>query len=297
MAESLFSSAVAGTAMPVDLTWLDLVIRLLCTLIAGAIIGYDRGERAKPAGLRTTVLVCMAASIAMLQMNYLLPLAGRPTDSFVMNDPMRLPLGILTGVGFIGGGAILRRGSLIVGVTTAATLWYVTVVGLCFGGGQMLLGWLATAIGLFVLSGLRWFETIMAVEQHASLALTLDPGALSENEIRRRLEAAAITIRDIDLQSRAGVRTLTLSVSKLRRRSHRRGRIKPPERHRRSGVALSRLGDLPGGGFAQAGNRRLLGAAPGSLGIPFLRLDPKFFGTKGIPRRLRLGRDCPRPDT
>ncbi|MBO0715845.1 MAG: MgtC/SapB family protein, partial [Rhizobiales bacterium] len=159
--------------MPVDLTWPELVIRLLCTLIAGAIIGYDRGERAKPAGLRTTILVCMAAAVAMLQMNYLLPLAGRPTDSFVTNDLMRLPLGILTGVGFIGGGAILRRGSLIVGVTTAATLWYVTVVGLCFGGGQMLLGWLATAIGIFVLSGLRWFESIMSIEQQASLALTL----------------------------------------------------------------------------------------------------------------------------
>jgi putative Mg2+ transporter-C (MgtC) family protein len=81
-------------------------------------------EHAKAAGLRTTILVCMAASVAMLQMNYLLPLTGHASDSFVTNDLMRLPLGILTGVGFIGGGAILRRGSLIVGVTTAATLWY-----------------------------------------------------------------------------------------------------------------------------------------------------------------------------
>src|ERR1700745_3300013 len=127
MADSLFSSALIGTAMPVELTWADLVIRLVCTLIAGAIIGYDRGERSKAAGLRTTVLVCMAASVAMLQMNYLLPLAGRPTDSFVRNDLMRLPLGILTGVGFIGGGAILRRGSLILGVTTPAPLWEVPV--------------------------------------------------------------------------------------------------------------------------------------------------------------------------
>jgi putative Mg2+ transporter-C (MgtC) family protein len=85
---------------------------------------------------------------------------------------MRLPLGILTGVGFIGGGAILRRGSLVVGVTTAATLWYVTVVGLCFGGGQMLLGWLATAVGVLVLWGLRWVEGIMSFEQHALLAVT-----------------------------------------------------------------------------------------------------------------------------
>jgi putative Mg2+ transporter-C (MgtC) family protein len=175
----------------------------------------------------------MAASVAMLQMNYLLPLAGRPADSFVTNDLMRLPLGI---VGFIGGGAILRRGSLIVGVTTAATLWYVTVVGLCFGGGQMLLGWLATAIGVFVLSGMRWFENIMSVEQHASLALTLDPGGPSENEIRRQLEATAITVRGIDLHSRAGARTLTLSVTKLRRRSEAAIPTVVDELSRRSGV-------------------------------------------------------------
>jgi len=237
MADSIFSSAVIGTAMPVELTGPDLVIRLLCTLIAGAIIGYDRGERSKAAGLRTTVLVCMAGSIAMLQMNNLLPLAGRSPDSFVTNDLMRLPLGILTGVGFIGGGAILRRGSLIVGVTTAATLWYLTVIGLCFGGGQMLLGWLATGIGVFVLSGLRWFESIMSVEQPASLGLTLDPDGPSESEIRRQLEAAAITIRDINLRSRSGNRTLTLNVTKARRRFETEIPAVIDELSRRSGFA------------------------------------------------------------
>jgi MgtC family len=89
----------------------------------------------------------------MLQVNYLLTLSGRSSDSFVMNDLMRLPLGILTGVGFIGGGAILRRRDIAVGVTTAATLWFVTVMGLCFGGGQPApwldgdAGWLWRVVG------------------------------------------------------------------------------------------------------------------------------------------------------
>jgi putative Mg2+ transporter-C (MgtC) family protein len=95
--------------MPLHVTWADLVVRLVSTLIAGAVIGYNRGEHGEAAGLRTTLLVCLAAAIAMLQVNYLLPWAGRSSDSFVMNDLMRLPLGILTGVGFIGGGAILHR--------------------------------------------------------------------------------------------------------------------------------------------------------------------------------------------
>lgn len=108
--------------------------------------------------MRTTLLVCLAASVTMIQVNLLLPTAGRPPNSFVMNDLMRLPLGILTGVGFIGGGAILRRDDIVVGVTTAATLWLVTVIGLCLGGGQIALGIAATAIGLFALWCLQWVE-------------------------------------------------------------------------------------------------------------------------------------------
>src|SRR5215468_8735573 len=101
------------TEMPLHITWADIAVRLVSALIAAAILGYNRGEHGKAAGLRTTMLVCLAAALAMAMVNILLPLAGRSPDSFVTTDLMRLPLGILTGVGFIGGGAILRRGNLV----------------------------------------------------------------------------------------------------------------------------------------------------------------------------------------
>jgi putative Mg2+ transporter-C (MgtC) family protein len=126
--------------MPTHLQWTDVALRLTLTVLAGLWIGCDRSERGKAAGMRTTLLVCLAASVAMIQVNLLLPTAGRPSDSFVMNDLMRLPLGILTGIGFIGGGAILRRDNIVIGITTAATLWLVTVVGLCLGGGAIGIG-------------------------------------------------------------------------------------------------------------------------------------------------------------
>jgi putative Mg2+ transporter-C (MgtC) family protein len=90
----------------------------------------------------------------MIQTNLLLPVMGKTPGSFAVLDLMRLPLGILTGVGFIGGGAILKRGNIVMGVTTAATLWVSTVIGLCFGGGQLSLGLAGTGIAfvtLFVL--------------------------------------------------------------------------------------------------------------------------------------------------
>jgi putative Mg2+ transporter-C (MgtC) family protein len=214
--DSFLTSVFLGTSMPLAITGMDLITRLGCALIAGAIIGYNRGEHGKAAGLRTTILVCLAAAVAMLQMNYLLPLSGRSNDSFVMNDLMRLPLGILTGVGFIGGGAILRRGNIVVGITTAATLWFVTVVGLCFGGGQMLLGWAATALGCAVLWGLKWLENILAVHQYARLTISVDGSGPGEDEIRRRVTAEGIEIRDVSVAIEGQQRTYTLNVREFR---------------------------------------------------------------------------------
>jgi uncharacterized membrane protein YhiD involved in acid resistance len=124
---------VGPMTMPLYPSWSDIAARLLLTMIAGAIIGTNRGIRGQAAGLRTTILVALAASVAMVQANVLLSLEGKTNTSFAVMDLMRLPLGILTGVGFIGGGVILRRGDLVTGVTTAATLWATTVIGSASG--------------------------------------------------------------------------------------------------------------------------------------------------------------------
>ena len=157
--------------MSASLTWTDVALRLALSVLVGIVVGFNRSEHGKPAGMRTTLLVCLAASVAMIQVNLLLPTAGRSSNSFVMNDLMRLPLGILTGVGFIGGGAILRRDNITVGVTTAATLWLVTVIGLCIGGGQIVLGLAATGLCLFALWVLRWVENAFRQERRAQLSI------------------------------------------------------------------------------------------------------------------------------
>lgn len=176
--------------MPLTLTWHEITLRLALSIVAGGLIGLDRGEHGRPAGLRTTLLVCLAAAVAMIQTNLLLATSGKTPDSFVTFDVMRLPLGILTGMGFIGGGAILRRDNLVVGVTTAATLWFVTVIGLCFGGGQIWLGIAAFLLGILVLSGLRWFDHRMKHEHHGILSLTTEHGQPTEEEIRATVQKA-----------------------------------------------------------------------------------------------------------
>ncbi len=174
--------------------WQPIALRLFLTLVAGFLIGLNRGGHGEPAGLRTTMLVCLAASIAMMQANLLLGTAGRPPDSYVVFDLMRFPLGILTGVGFIGAGAIFRQDTLLRGVTTAATLWFVTVIGLCIGGGQIALGMVGTGIGLVVLWGLKAVELYVPEYKSAILVVVASLEGPGASEVRTRLEAAGFRI-------------------------------------------------------------------------------------------------------
>lgn len=208
-----------AATIPLHVALADVILRLFCAFIAGAIIGYNRGEQGKAVGLRTTLLVCLAAAVAMLQLNYLLSLAGRSPDSFVVNDLMRLPLGILTGVGFIGAGAILRRRNIAIGVTTAATLWYVTVVGLCFGGDQIILGWIATSLGCIVLWAMKLLENVMVTEHDAKLTLAVDDSGPAEHEIYAQLRRSGIEILAIDLAVGKNAREYAFRVRQLGRPS------------------------------------------------------------------------------
>jgi putative Mg2+ transporter-C (MgtC) family protein len=175
-------------------SWEPIALRLFLTVVAGFLIGFNRGEHGEPAGLRTTILVCLAASISMMQANLLLTTAGRPLDSYVIFDLMRFPLGILTGVGFIGAGAIFRQHELLRGVTTAATLWFVTVIGLCIGGGEIALGMVGTTIGLAVLWGLKLIEGRVPKERNAQLVVVTKAEGPMAADIRSRLQHAGFGI-------------------------------------------------------------------------------------------------------
>jgi len=182
------------------LPWTAIALRLVLTVLAGGLLGADRSRNGHPAGLRTVLLVTLAASVAMIQMDLLLPTAGRNLSSFAVMDVMRLPLGILTGVGFIGAGAIVRRGDMVLGITTAATLWFATVVGLCLGGGQIVLGCVSALIGYGVLAALRGLESIIERYQPATLILVTAEDGPTPDQLRARLEAARIRIRSLSVE-------------------------------------------------------------------------------------------------
>lgn len=160
--------------MPITPNWTDIALRLAATVIAGAFIGLDRERGGHPAGLRTTILVGLAACLSMIQANILLATSQSVNGSM---DILRFPLGILTGVGFIGGGAILRRGDIATGVTTAATLWLITAIGLCFGGGQIAVGFVVTVLAVLILSPLKRVDRWISGDQKGTVVIRLENGS------------------------------------------------------------------------------------------------------------------------
>jgi putative Mg2+ transporter-C (MgtC) family protein len=119
------------------MTIIDVLLRLGLSFVAGAVLGLERESHGRAAGLRTTTLACVAACLAMMLAHFFV----RDPMFRSMNwrpDPGRLAAGILTGIGFLGAGVIVREGTTVRGVTTAAVLWYVTILGLVFGSGHLL---------------------------------------------------------------------------------------------------------------------------------------------------------------
>ena len=121
----------------------EMILRLLLATALGAIIGYQRERSGKPAGLRTHTLICIGAALFTVASLY-----GFSTTA----DPARVAAGIVAGIGFLGAGAILRRGEGVVeGLTTAATIWVVAAIGLAAGAGLYLVAAVTTAIIMIVL--------------------------------------------------------------------------------------------------------------------------------------------------
>jgi putative Mg2+ transporter-C (MgtC) family protein len=166
-------------------------------------VGFDRGARGHAAGFRTTILVGLAASVAMIQANVLLSVSGKMPTSFAVMDVMRLPLGILTGVGFIGAGTIFKKGDLITGVTTAATLWLITVIGLCLGGGQLVLGLAATALAVITLWALQWVDRAIPREHRARLIIAGDSELRAIVELPRLIGGLGYHARFVEVERRS----------------------------------------------------------------------------------------------
>ena len=134
--------------------------RLLLAAILGGSIGLERELKAKPAGLRTTLLICVGAAM-FTELSLQIALLATGGGDALRADPARLAAQIIPGIGFIGAGAILHGRGRVTGLTTAATLWVVTAIGIAVGAGAYVEAIGTTVMVLFTLLLLTRFERII----------------------------------------------------------------------------------------------------------------------------------------
>lgn len=161
---------------------------LLAAVAAGGLIGFEREWRGRAAGFRTHILVCLASALlmeaAVMQGAWrFTPLPGAE----VVSDPARLAHGVLTGIGFLCAGVIFRSGFSIHGLTTAASLWVTSSIGLLFGAGLYGLGATGTVLTTVVLVGLRLVSERLPQTAVVDVRVTWARGAV---EVEGQVEAA-----------------------------------------------------------------------------------------------------------
>jgi putative Mg2+ transporter-C (MgtC) family protein len=191
----------------------ELVIRILVGTALGGVIGYERDIHGRPAGLRTHALVALASATFMVVSTHLAFYQGYRSGDFTEIDGSRIAASVVSGIGFIAGGAILRTGVSIQGLTTAAGLWLVAAIGLCAGGGMYVESVAATVIGVATLTILRRFED-KDDRIRRRLLLTLTDAALPTGALVTRLAELNLlpTVEGWNKEHAASLRQLTLAV-------------------------------------------------------------------------------------
>ncbi|WP_202922527.1 MgtC/SapB family protein [Sinimarinibacterium sp. NLF-5-8] len=183
----------------------DILMRLALSLVAGSMIGLERSYHARAAGFRTHVLVCTSTALLMLLTAYEGQwLRDIGEDVRIQMDPTRMAQGIMTGIGFLGAGTIMKEGLSVRGLTTAASIWATAALGVLFGIGFYFPAVLGTLVTLLALSVFRWLESRLPTQFYARCVLRFARGTvLEQSEL-------------VDLMQRHGFAVFSLSYASER---------------------------------------------------------------------------------
>jgi len=181
---------------PVELTSL---LRLVLAAVLGATVGWERERHGRAAGLRTLLVLCVGCALVMQVSLYVPRIFSGPgaTDDLVRIDPGRIASGVLTGLGFLGAGAIIVLGQHVRGLTTAACVWVVAAIGMAVGCGYIVPALLCHFLVMFALLGVdRWEKRMPRKDRYIRLRITFAQPARRAAEIKHELTTAGFDILD-----------------------------------------------------------------------------------------------------
>lgn len=180
----------------------ELVGRLAFSALLGSVIGYERERLAWVAGLRTHMLVCVGSTLIMIVSAYGF---SEVLSERVTLDPSRMAAQVVSGIGFLGAGAILARGEIVRGLTTAASVWSVAGIGLAVGGGLYTPAVAATVIILIILAGIKPLEKrFIGSRQRRELLITAERDALSLDKLHEALGAGTTRVQQFIIRQKEG---------------------------------------------------------------------------------------------
>lgn len=180
---------------------LELIERIAVGAACGGLIGFERDLHGRHVGLRTHLIVAMTSALFMVLSAHFVFYQGYGAEQLVEVDASRIAASVVSGIGFLAGGAILRTGLSIQGMTTAAGLWLVTAIGMSAGAGMYIETGFVTLMGLLALTVLRRFEDKDDTIIRRKISLTLDngePDLLSR--ILRKIQDVEGSVGEIDYE-------------------------------------------------------------------------------------------------
>lgn len=197
----------------------QIILRVLVGALLGALVGLERERQDQPAGLRTHMILVVGATLAMVlsvNVGYLYARPGTPSD------PARIAAQVISGIGFLGAGAILRYGLSVKGLTTAASLWTMAIVGMTVGAGYYLIGVVATAVILITLGVLniienRFLRTL--VSRYITIEANYHKGVVKA--IRKNIQAFSDSMVSFNIQKHVKNKRLRIQVvARVSRNQH-----------------------------------------------------------------------------
>ena len=152
---------------------LSILIKLLLAALAGGLVGLEREKHGRPAGMRTNLLVSLGAcTIMIISEAFYLKYGMYGGETTLRLDPSRTAAQIVTGIGFLGAGVIIKEGITVRGLTTAASLWLVAGLGMAFGMGFFSLGVISTVLVIISLIFLRKLDPVIKKDRYLTLSVT-----------------------------------------------------------------------------------------------------------------------------
>jgi len=182
----------------IDNEYLKMAEHLLLAAAAGGIIGLERSYHGRPAGFRTHTLVCTASALLMLVTVYQWMWFIPQDQQRITLDPTRMAQGIMTGIGFLGAGVIMKDGLSVRGLTTAASIWITSAIGVLIGIGFYIPAGFAVVLTLGTLSVFRWIELKMPMNYYAQFIIRFSVSqAMKEPALRKMVADHGFSVANL----------------------------------------------------------------------------------------------------